>query len=276
MSKLLNRSVSPVILILLLIFSLFPFYIAVSASLKGPAQLFTDPLGPPEKLHFRNYIGVWHEGNFGRALRNSGILTLGAVLGVLLTGTPAAYALAKMRIPGRLFLILTGYIFFCTTIPVQLFIAPLYFIFARIGFINSLSGMILIYIAKWSPFAILLLRSYFIQLPNELLEAALIDGASGWQAFWRIILPVARPGIVTVMTIVALYSWNQFLLPLAFLNKPELQPVTVAVVMFQGQWTAEWGKIMAGAILGALPILVLFTLLHRKFIAGLAATGLKG
>lgn len=272
--KLLNRSISPKILILLLIFSLFPFYIAVSASLKGPAQLFTDPFGLPEKLHFGNYIGAWHEGNFGRALQNSSILTLGAVLGVLLTGTPAAYALAKMKIPGGPFLI--GYIFFCTTIPAQLFIAPLYLIFARLGFINSLGGMILIYIAQWSPFAILLLRSYFIQLPNELLEAALIDGASGWQAFWRVILPVARPGVVTVMTIVAMYSWNQFLLPLAFLNKPELQPVTVAVVMFQGQWSTEWGKIMASAILGVIPILVLFAVLHRRFVTGLAGTGLKG
>jgi len=272
--KLLNCPVSRGGLILLLIFSLFPFYIAVSASLKGPAQLFTDPLGLPEKLHFGNYIGAWYEGNFGRALRNSGILTLGAVLGVLLTGAPAAYALAKIKVPGGPFLI--GYIFFCTTIPAQLFIAPLYLMFARLGFIDSLSGMILIYIAKWSPFAILLLRSYFMQLPNELLEAALIDGASKWQAFWRVVLPVARPGIVTVMTIVALYSWNQFLLPLAFLNEPELQPVTVAVVMFQGQWSTEWGKVMASAILGALPILVLFALLHRRLVTGLAGTGLKG
>jgi len=272
--KLLNRSISRGGLILLLIFSLFPFYIAVSASLKGPAQLFTDPFGLPEKLHFGNYIGAWHEGNFGRALQNSSILTLGAVLGVLLTGAPAAYALAKIKVPGGPLLI--GYIFFCTTIPAQLFIAPLYLMFARLGFIDSLSGMILIYIAKWSPFAILLLRSYFIQLPNELLEAALIDGASKWQAFWRVIFPVARPGVVTVITIVAMYSWNQFLLPLAFLNEPELQPVTVAVVMFQGQWTADWGKIMASAILGALPILVLFAVLHRRLVAGLAGTGLKG
>lgn len=272
--KLLNFPVSRAGLILLLIFSLFPFYIAVSASLKGPAQLFTDPLGLPEKLHFENYIGAWQQGNFGRALRNSGILTLGAVLGVLLTGAPAAYALAKIKIPGGAFLV--GYIFFCTTIPVHLFLAPLYLMFARLGFIDSLSGMILIYIARWSPFAILLLRSYFVQLPNELLEAALIDGASKWQAFWRVIIPVARPGIVTVMIIVALYSWNQFLLPLAFLNEPELQPITVAVAMFQGQWTTEWGMIMASAILGALPILVLFALLHRKLVSGLAATGIKG
>lgn len=273
-SKSLNCPVSRAGLILLLIFSLFPFYIAVSASLKGPAQLFTDPLGLPEKLHFENYIGAWQQGNLGRALRNSCILTLGAVLGVLLTGAPAAYALAKIKIPGGPFLI--GYVFFCTTIPVYLFLAPLYLMFARLGFIDSLGGMILIYIARWSPFAILLLRSYFVQLPNELLEAALIDGASKWQAFWRVILPVARPGIVTVLIIVALYSWNEFLLPLAFLNEPELQPITVAVAMFQGQWTTEWGRIMASAILGALPILVLFAVLHRRLVSGLAATGIKG
>lgn len=269
-----SRSVGPAILIMLLMFCLFPLYMAVSASLKAPAQLFTNPFGPPEGLHFENYTVAWQEGNFARALLNSAILSSGAVLGVLLTGTPAAYAMAKMKFSGGPFLI--GYVFFCTTIPTQLFLVPLYHIFARIGFLNSLSGLALIYVARWSPFAILLLRSYFIQLPDELLEAALVDGASRFGAFWRIILPVARPGIVTVMTIVTMYSWNQFLLPLAFLNEPELQPVTVAVVMFQGQWSAEWGKIMASAILGALPIIALFTLLHRKFVAGLAGTGLKG
>jgi len=273
-NKLLNRSISHGVLLLLLIFCLFPLYMAISVSLKGPAQLFANPFGLPKQIHFENYTTVWHEGNFGRALLNSSILSIGAVLGVLLTGTPAAYALAKIKLPGGPFLI--GYTFFCTTIPPQLFIAPLYLIFAKLGFVNSLSGMILIYIAQWSPFAILLLRSYFIQFPNELLEAALVDGATRWQAFWRIVFPITRPGIVTVITIVAMYSWNQFLLPLAFLNKPELQPVTVAVVMFQGQWSSEWGKIMAGAILGALPIITLFTLLHRRFVAGLAGTGLKG
>jgi len=262
------------ILILLLVFCMFPLYMAVSASLKGPAQLFTDPFGLPEKLHFQNYTESWQQGNFAQVFRNSAILAVGTVLGVLVTGAPAAYALAKIKFRGEAFLI--GYVFFCTTIPTQLFMVPLYHIFAKLGFINSLTGMILIYIARFSPFAILLLRSYFIQFPNELLDAALIDGASRWQAFWRIVIPVTRPGIVTVSTIMAMYSWNQFLLPLAFLHEPELQPVTVAVVMFQGQWSAQWGKIMASAILAALPILVLFTLLHRKFVAGLAGTGLKG
>lgn len=246
----------------------------VSTSLKEPAELFTNPLALPGKLYFESYIGAWHESNFGSVLLVSGILSLGTVLGILLTCTPAAYALAKIKVPGGPFLI--GYAFFCTTIPSLLFIAPLYHIFARLGFVDSLTGMILIYVARWSPFAILLLRAYFIQLPNELLEAAIVDGASKWQAFWRIVFPVARPGIVTVAVIVAMYSWNQFLLPLTFLNEPELQPVSVAIVMFQGKWSAEWNKIMASATMGVFPIIVLFTLLHRRFVAGLASAGLKG
>ena len=141
---------------------------------------------------------------------------------------------------------------------------------------NSLFGLVLVYIAIFSPFAILLMRSYFMNIPNELLEAALIDGASMLQAFWRIVFPVARPGVITTVVIVAMWSWNNFLLPLTFLNQERVMPVTVRLGMLMGKWSAAWELIMASAILGALPVALLFAFLHRRFIAGLAGTGLKG
>ena len=260
--------------ILLFLYCLFPLYIVVSASLKGPAQLFLDPFGLPKGIHFKNYVDAWRVGNLARAFRNSGILTLGTILGVLITALPTAYALAKIRFPGEKFLM--GYFFFCMTIPPQLFLVPLYYMFAKLGLTNSLGGLILIYIARWSPFSILLWRSYFMEIPGELVEAALVDGASRWQAFRRIVLPIFRPGIVTVIVIVAMWSWNEFLFPLTFLHKAGLEPVTVALAMFRGRWSAAWGPMMAAAISGALPIIALFALLHRRFIAGLARTGLKG
>lgn len=259
-------------LIILVIVTFFPLYMAISASFKGPAQLFQDPLGLPNEFHFENYLGAWNTGNMGQAFRNSGILTIGAVIGVILTGAPVAYALAKIKFPGWPFIV--AYIFFCNTIPAQVFIAPLYHMFSRIGFVNSMAGMILIYIARWSPFAILLMRSYFIKVPTELFEAAQVDGASRWQAFWHVVFPVARPGMVTVGIIVTMFSWKQFLLPLTFLNKPELQPITVALANFQGQWTAQWGKMMSSSLLGAFPMIILFAFMHKKFISGLVGTGL--
>lgn len=273
-SKGVARIVESSMLILLLLFALVPLLIAISTSLKTTAEIFADPLGFPRSFCFVNYIDAVVVTDLERAFLISVILTVGTVLGVFITATPAAYALSKIKFPGRSFLIV--YIFFSTTIPAQIFIIPLFHIFVRIGFVNSLPGLILIYIAVFSPFAILLMRSYFINIPDELLDAALVDGASRWQAFWRIIVPVVRPGIATAMVIVAMGSWNQFLLPRTFLLNVRLRPVTLALVSLQGQWVAEWGMLFAVAILISLPILIVFVLMHRQISAGLAGTGLKG
>jgi raffinose/stachyose/melibiose transport system permease protein len=148
--------------------------------------------------------------------------------------------------------------------------------FSKLGLVNSLFGLIIIYIAMWTPFSTLLMRSYFVKVPNELLEAALIDGASKWKAFWKVVFPVARPGVTTTLLIVTMWSWNNLLLPLTFINNENLKPVTVAVAMLEGKWSSSWEIIMAASILAALPIIVLFIFSHRNFVEGLAGTGLKG
>lgn len=262
------------VLVVLALYSLFPLYIAISASLKSRADLFANPLGLPRELYLSNYAKAFTTGGLKQAFINSGFLSAGTVLGILLTAIPAAYALAKIPLRSKPFLV--GYYFFCTTIPHQLFIIPLYLTFARLGLTNSLLGLVLIYTAVFSPFSILLMRSYFVSIPNELMEAALIDGASMFQAFWRVIFPVARPGVITTVVIVSIWSWNNFLLPLTFLNEERVMPVTVRLGMLMGKWSAAWELIMASAILGALPVAILFAFLHRRFIAGLAGTGLKG
>ena len=273
-SKGVERIVERSVLILLLLFTLFPLLIAVSISLKTTAEIFADPLGFPRSFYFANYIDAVVVADLDRAFLISAILTVGTVLGVFITATPAAYALSKIKFPGGPFLI--AYIFFSTTIPAQIFIIPLFHIFARLGLVNSLPGLILIYIAVFSPFPILLMRSYFVNTPDELFDAALVDGASRWQAFWRVIVPVVRPGVTIAMVIVAMGSWNQFLLPRTFLLDMRLQPVTLALVAFQGRWAAEWGMLFASAILISSPILIMFVLAHRQLTAGLAGTGLKG
>jgi len=262
------------VLIIFLIYTLFPLYIAISASLKTGFELFSDPLGLPNPPAFKNYFRAFVETGLGRAYLNSAILSLGTDLGILLTAIPISYALAKMSFQGKNFLI--GYFFFCTTIPPQLFIVPLYFMFSRLGLVNSLFGLIIIYIAMFTPFSTLLMRSYFVKVPNELLEAALIDGASKWKAFWKVVFPVARPGITTTLLIVTMWSWNNLLLPLTFVNDEKLKPVTVAVAMLEGKWSSSWEIIMAASILASLPIIILFIFSHRNFVEGLAGTGLKG
>jgi len=273
-SKVAVRFAEYAVLIFFLLFLLFPLLIAISTSLKSTAEIFANPLGFPRSFYFANFTNVFMLTDIEQAFMISTILTVGTVLGVFITATPAAYALSKFKFPGKSFLI--TYIFFSTTIPAQLFILPLFQIYSRLGLINSLPGLILIYIAVFSPFAILLMRSYFVNTPDELLEAALIDGATRLQAFWRIIVPVVRPGVTMAMVIVAMGSWNNFLLPRTFLLDINLKPVTLILPTLQGQWSVEWGMLFAAAILISLPILILFILVHRQWIEGLAGTGLKG
>jgi raffinose/stachyose/melibiose transport system permease protein len=264
-----------IVLLILLLYSFFPLYICINASLKTLPELFTDPISLPQKPVIENYINAFTKLKIGQAYINSSILAIGTIIGILLTAIPAAYALAKMKTSKISNTIIT-YFFFCTTIPAQLSIIPLYFTFAKLKLTNSLIPLILIHIAGFSPFSILLMRSYFVKIPDELIEAALVDGASMWQIFWRIIIPNTKPGIITTSIIVGMWSWNSFMLPLTFINKENLMPVTVALAMAQGKWSVHWEMMMAGALLGALPIIILFSFLHRGFIEGLASTGLKG
>ena len=261
------------ILILLAFFALAPFYIQITASIKSSAQILNNPMGIPQQPKFSNYVRAWQVGDLGIAFRNSLIVSVSTVIGVSITGGMAAYALAKVKFPA--WKMLVTYFFICTTLPPQLFITPLYFWFKNIGLINSLVGIILIYIAYYSPFSILLLRSYFIKIPEALEEAALVDGASRWQAFWRVIVPIAKSGFTTVAVVVGMWTWNEFLLALTFLTDTNVKTLTVKFMTFSGKYTSEWGLMMAGSIFIVAPIIFAFIFLQRRFIEGLAQSGLK-
>jgi raffinose/stachyose/melibiose transport system permease protein len=163
-----------------------------------------------------------------------------------------------------------------TTAPIQLYLFPLYFGFAKLGLINNVFAVSLIYTAIYSPFAVMLLRTYFLAIPRELEEAALVDGASHWQVFTRIMLPLALPGILTVSLIIGLYSWNEFLIALTFLQKADKLTAVVSFALLSGQYSSDWGEIMAAALIVVLPIVILFVWLQKRFIEGMAGGSVKG
>ena len=158
----------------------------------------------------------------------------------------------------------------------QLFLFPLYFAFARMGLINSIPAVALVYTAIYSPFAVMLLRTYFLAVPKELEEAALIDGATDWQVFTRVMLPIVSPGILTVALIIALNAWNEFLIATTFLQDDERHTAVVSFFQLSGQYSSDWGMIMAAALLVVLPVVVLFVALQRRFIEGMAGGSVKG
>ena len=269
-----TRIIAYITLGILLAITLFPIALLVLNSLKGSQEIVQNPLALPSQLRWDNFTRAWSDANFSRTLLNSALLTGMTIVLVCTTGSLTAYVLARRKI--KTWKILTFYLLASTTAPIQLFLFPLYFGFARMGLINNPVAVAFIYTAVYSPFAIMLLRTYFLAVPKELEEAALIDGASHWQVFSRVFLPIVSPGILTVALIIGLYSWNEFLIATTFLQGQERLTAVVSFFLLSGQYSSDWGVVMAAALIIILPIVILFVLLQRRFIEGMAGGSVKG
>lgn len=260
------------ILSVLVFFSLGPIVILGFNSLKSQAEVGRNPLGPPQNVIWENYPNAWEIGGFATTLRNSSILVVGTLTGVLVLGGMAAFSMSRLRLPGEG--IMTLYLLIGASLPIQLFLVPLFFMWRNLGLVNNLFGLILIYIAVNSPFAIFLLRSYMINLPSDFDDAARIDGASEWQVFSKIVVPLSWPAFLTVGLVVGLAVWNEFLLATVFLTEPRLFTVVTSYYNFTSRFTRDWGLTSAGAVMMVLPVLILFLSLQRRFIAGITRGGL--
>ncbi len=206
-------------------------------------------------------------------MRNSAFLTAMTIFFVLLLGGMAAFALARLKLRGADYI--SFYLLVGTGVPAQLFIIPLFFMWRQLGLVNSHVGLIIIYVALFSPFATYLIRSYMISIPEEFVDAARIDGASNWQIFRNVIIPLTWPGFLTAGLVVGLGVWNEFLFAVTFLHRPELKPISTSLYAFQQRFGRDWGLTNAGAIIMLLPVLILFLFLQRRFIEGLTQGGLK-
>ena len=258
----------------LLLVTLFPIALLLLNSVKQAAQIVQSPLTWPAPFSWQNFSRAWADADFGRTLMNSVVLTGLTIVFVCTTASLSAYVLARKKI--RRWKLVTFYLLATTTAPIQLFLFPLYFGFARLGLINNPVAVALVYTAVFSPFGIMLLRTYFLAVPKELEEAALIDGATHWQVFIRVMLPIVSPGILTVALIVGLYSWNEFLIATTFLQSQERLTAVVSFFLLSGQYSSDWGEINAAALIIVLPVVVLFVLLQRRFIEGMAGGSVKG
>lgn len=261
-------------LALLALITLFPIALLVLNSVKPAAQIVQNPLAWPEVFRWDNFTRAWSDARFSRTMLNSTLVAGMTIVLVCTTGSLTAYVLARRKI--KAWKLVTFYLLATTTAPIQLFLFPLYFGFARLGLINNMAAVSVIYTAIWSPFAIMLLRTYFMAVPKELEEAALVDGASHWQVFRRVMLPIVSPGILTVALIIGLYSWNEFLIALTFLQSADSATAITSFFLLSGRYSNDWGEIMAAALIITLPVVVLFVLLQRRFIEGMAGGSVKG
>ena len=266
--------ISYFILAVAAIIALFPPSLMVISSLKKSTEIVANPLALPSALQWSNFSRAWTDAQLGRSLLNSTETTGLAVILICSTCSMAAYALAHRTGPGLRWI--SAYLLGTTTLPIQLYLFPLYFGFAHLGLIDNVFALSFIYTAVFSPFAIFLLRTYFLAIPKEVEEAALMDGANRWQVFYKISLPLVSPGILTVALISGLNTWNEFLISSTFLQSHDQQTAVVRFYTLGGQYSSDWGEIMAAAILIVAPVVAAFLLMQRRFIEGMASGSVKG
>jgi multiple sugar transport system permease protein len=211
----------------------------------------------------------------GRAFGNSMVIALGTVAVVVVTSAMAAYALARLRFPGRqaVFAMFIGSLM----VPNAVVLVPQYVLTQRLGWLSTYQGLIIPEAATTFAFGVFLLRQFFLTMPRELEDAARIDGANAWQVFTRIVLPLSQPVIAALAIFSFRAAWNDFLWPLIAVNKPEMFPLPVALALLRSAYSSEsYGPIMAGAALSALPLLIVFLVANRRIVEGVRLTGLKG
>jgi raffinose/stachyose/melibiose transport system permease protein len=254
--------------------ALFPLSLMVISALKRSTEIVANPLALPSTLQWINFVRAWTDAQLGRSLLNSAETTGFAVVMICATCSMAAYALARRTGPGLRWV--SAYLLGTTTLPIQLYLFPLYFGFAHLGLIDNVFALSFVYTAVFSPFAIFLLRTYYLAIPRELEEAAIIDGANRWQIFTKVLLPLVSPGILTVAIISGLNIWNEFLISSTFLQSHDQQTAVVRFYTLGGQYSSDWGEIMAAAILIVAPAVGFFLLMQRRFIQGMAAGSVKG
>ena len=277
MNQNLGRStviVSYFILAVAAIIALFPLSLMLISALKKSTEIVANPMALPSALQWTNFWRAWTDAQLGRSLLNSAETTGFAVVLICSTCSMAAYALARRTGPGLRWV--SAYLLGTTTLPIQLYLFPLYFGFAHLGLIDNVFALSIVYTAVFSPFAIFLLRTYYLAIPKELEEAAIIDGANRWQVFYNVLLPLVSPGILTVAIISGLNIWNEFLISSTFLQSHDQQTAVVRFYTLGGQYTSDWGEIMAAAILIVAPAVGFFLLMQRRFIQGMAAGSVKG
>jgi multiple sugar transport system permease protein len=259
----------------IIIFCLFPFYWLVNVSLKTGSDLAQADVFPPNPT-LDNYDSIFKNDNFTSALKNSVIITVVTTVLALIVGSFAAYALARLRFP-RKFLLLAVILSISTFPPIAI-AAPIFQIWNDFGLYDTRIGLIIPYLTFALPLAIYILTSFFKEIPKELEEAALVDGATYFQAFRKVVLPLAAPGLVTAGLLTAFFVWNEFLLAVTLTSSPDAFTVPVSVANFTGSQRFEvpLGTISAASVVITVPLVLAVIIFQKRIVAGMTAGAVKG
>lgn len=262
-----------VVLIVFLLIFLVPILWIWSSALKSSIEIMKNPFALPEEFRWINLQKAWTTGRFDRYIGNTMIYCAAIVFGVVFLSCLAGYSLALLPLPGRgiwLTIFLLGLM-----VPFQSVMIPIYYQLRDINLLETYWAFIVPGIALRLPFGIFLMRGFFRGLPRDIADAARLDGANEWNVFRQVMLPLAVPGLSTLVVFQFINTWNQFLMPLIFVQRDELRPVSLGTMFFFGRFTTDRGMIAAGVTISMLPMVVLYLLLQRRFIEGITAGALK-
>jgi multiple sugar transport system permease protein len=233
---------------------------------------------PPKLLPYHatvaNYTGAWTSDDFQRYFLNSVLVALGTTaLGVMLSAM-MAYAFARFVFPGRT--ILFSLVLLGLMVPAMMLLIPQFLLAKQLMLINNLWGLIVFYTAGSLALNTFLLRSFFGEIPHELEEAMVVDGAGPWKRFWRLVLPLSRPALATVAIFTFLQSWDEFVWALTIINDPSKRTLPIAIALFQGEHSTDWGLVFAASAMAVVPVIGVFAIFQRQFVSGLSTGALKG
>lgn len=271
----LNRAGFIAVNCLFVISALVPFYWMLTTSVETTQELNAGTTSIfPHRLTSQAYTQIFSEADFARPLLNSMIIALGTTALTLVLATPASYALARLNIRGRAAVL--GFVLLAGFFPIIAMVGPLFLVYRRIALLDSYQGLIIAYLIYTLPLAIWLLTNYFGQIPKELDESAMVDGASRLRALWRIIIPIAAPSIFTAGIISFILAWNDFTLALSFENQPGSYTAPLAIVnLGQSQYQVFYNQIDAAVVVVTLPVALIVLLAQRRIISGLTTGALK-
>jgi raffinose/stachyose/melibiose transport system permease protein len=252
---------------------LAPIIIMVISAFKTNAQIFQSPFSLPDFTKVGNLVRVWTETDFIRYLMNSFIVTGSSIALILILGTMAAYALARYEFRGANLILL----FFLAglTLPLKLAVIPLFIQMRDLGLLDTRFALIFIYVATGLPTTVFILTGFIRSLPNELEDAARMDGASEARIMWAIMLPLVRPAMVIAAIQNVVPIWNDFFFPLIFIQSNDLKTLPQGLTTFMGEFGTDWGVLFSGLTLSALPVIILYIALSRQFVNGMTAGAIK-
>jgi len=261
------------ILIPFFVIFLAPIIWIWSSALKTSIEIARDPFGLPAQWRWSNVKRAWTVGHFDRYMGNTLIYCVAIVGGVVILASLTGYALAMLPLPGRGAILMTFVL--GLMVPFQSVMIPIYYLLRDIHLLETYWAFILPGIAFRLPFGIFLMRGFFRGLPGEIADAARVDGANEWAVFRQVMLPLAWPGLATLIVFQFIWTWNQFLMPLVFVQRDELRPVSLGTMFFFGRFSSDRGLIAAGVTISMLPMVALYLVLQRRFIEGITAGALK-